>query len=82
MSITRTIPDIRTIQLAESMRSSLEYEHGGTFPLWVPSLSAHGSSDEFTLHVRTDAHESIDLKVKQDYAADKPAVTYVGHQKN
>ena len=82
MSITRTIPDIRTIQLAESMRPSLEYQHGDKFPLWVPSLSAQEASDQFALHVRTDSHTSLDLKVKQDYPGEKFAVTYIEHQTN
>ena len=82
MSITRTIPDIRTIQLAESMRSSMEYQNGGSFPLWAPSLSAQDSGNQFTLHVRTDAHKSIDLKVEQEVKSDHASVKYLGHQTN
>lgn len=82
MSITRTIPDIRTLQLAESMRSSLEELHGTNYPLWVPALSAHPEADQFALHIRTSAHHSIDLQVKQEYPSSQFSVTYLGHEEH
>lgn len=80
MSITRTIPDIRTLQLAESMRSSLEWVHGSNYPFWTPALANQTEENQFGLNIRTGAEKNIDLKVKQDYPGKQFSVTYLGHE--